>query len=117
MEGIPVSNPERIHARAVKPYLSDSPAQIPLPPGVSSVEEAHFAVRAGAIGLVSGIPSGQGVIHDDLIVDIAASTPPATGVEGETGGVCSVTAKSTLFSFATFLTRKPIQKRAALGLP
>jgi len=45
---------------------------------ISSVEEARLAVRHGAdaLGLVSQMPSGPGVIDDDLIRDIAAQVPP-----------------------------------------
>jgi phosphoribosylanthranilate isomerase len=45
---------------------------------ISSLEEASLAVNAGAaaLGLVGHMPSGPGVISDDLIKKIAASTPP-----------------------------------------
>lgn len=45
---------------------------------ISSVAEAHTAVRFGAdaIGLVSHMPSGPGVIPDDLIAAIARVVPP-----------------------------------------
>jgi phosphoribosylanthranilate isomerase len=45
---------------------------------VSSVEEASLAVRYGAsaLGLVSEMPSGPGVIADNLIREIAATVPP-----------------------------------------
>ncbi|NQV81324.1 MAG: phosphoribosylanthranilate isomerase [Alphaproteobacteria bacterium] len=45
---------------------------------ISSVEEAVLAVRLGAdaIGLVSHMPSGPGVIDEHLIRDIAARVPP-----------------------------------------
>lgn len=45
---------------------------------ISSVEEAALAVRNGAsaLGLVSEMPSGPGVIPEDLIAEIAASVPP-----------------------------------------
>jgi len=45
---------------------------------ITSVEEAEVAIRYGAdaIGLVSEMPSGPGVIPDHLIEDIAARTPP-----------------------------------------
>ena len=48
---------------------------------ISSVAEAEAAVAAGAdaIGLVSAMPSGPGVIGEDLIVEIAAAAPPALG--------------------------------------
>lgn len=48
---------------------------------ISSVGEAQAAVAAGAdaIGLVSAMPSGPGVIADDLIAEIAAAAPPALG--------------------------------------
>ena len=48
---------------------------------ISSVGEARAAVSAGAdaIGLVSAMPSGPGVIEEDLIAEIAAAAPPAIG--------------------------------------
>jgi len=44
---------------------------------ISSVEEAKIAISAGAsaIGLVGHMPSGPGVISDELIAEIASSTP------------------------------------------
>lgn len=44
---------------------------------IGSVEEAHMAVEAGAsaIGLVSHMPSGPGVIDEGLIEEIAAAAP------------------------------------------
>lgn len=48
---------------------------------ISSVAEAEAAVAAGAdaIGLVSAMPSGPGVIAEALIAEIAAAAPPALG--------------------------------------
>ena len=48
---------------------------------ISSVAEAEAAVAAGAdaIGLVSAMPSGPGVIGENLIAEIAAVAPPALG--------------------------------------
>ena len=45
---------------------------------ISSTEEARAAVRRGAsaLGLVSAMPSGPGVISDDLISEIAPVVPP-----------------------------------------
>ena len=45
---------------------------------IASVEEAWTAIRAGAsaLGLVSAMPSGPGVIGDELIAEIAARVPP-----------------------------------------
>lgn len=45
---------------------------------ISSVAEAELAVRYGAsaLGLVSAMPSGPGVIEEDLIAEIAARVPP-----------------------------------------
>ena len=45
---------------------------------ISSVEEAQTAIRLGAfaIGLVSEMPSGPGVISEELIAEIAKSVPP-----------------------------------------
>jgi phosphoribosylanthranilate isomerase len=46
---------------------------------ISSRDEAALAVRYGAhaLGLVSEMPSGPGVISESLIAEIAASVPPA----------------------------------------
>lgn len=48
---------------------------------ISSVAEAQAAIAAGAdaIGLVSAMPSGPGVIEEGLIAEIAAAAPPALG--------------------------------------
>jgi len=45
---------------------------------IGSVEEAGLAIRYGAaaVGLVSAMPSGPGVIAEDLIAEIAATIPP-----------------------------------------
>src|SRR4051812_6987673 len=45
---------------------------------ISSVDEAWLAIDAGAsaLGLVSAMPSGPGVIADALIAEIAAHVPP-----------------------------------------
>jgi phosphoribosylanthranilate isomerase len=45
---------------------------------ISSVAEAHDAIASGAsaIGLVSHMPSGPGVVDDALIAEIVASVPP-----------------------------------------
>lgn len=45
---------------------------------ISSVEEARLAVAAGAsaVGLVGRMPSGPGVIGDELIRTIARTVPP-----------------------------------------
>lgn len=45
---------------------------------ISSPEEARLAINAGAsaLGLVAEMPSGPGVIEDDLIAEIAARIPP-----------------------------------------
>lgn len=45
---------------------------------ISSIEEAELAIRYGAsaLGLVSAMPSGPGVIDEDLITEIAAKVPP-----------------------------------------
>lgn len=46
---------------------------------IASSEEAEMAIRYGAsaLGLVSAMPSGPGVIAEDLIAQIAARLPPA----------------------------------------
>jgi phosphoribosylanthranilate isomerase len=48
---------------------------------IASIEEAAMAVEAGAsaLGLVSRMPSGPGVIRDELIAEIAATVPPLIG--------------------------------------
>jgi phosphoribosylanthranilate isomerase len=45
---------------------------------ISSVEEARLAINHGAsaLGLVSKMPSGPGVIEETLITEIAESVPP-----------------------------------------
>ena len=45
---------------------------------IASVEEAMLAIRQGAsaLGLVSEMPSGPGVIDDNLIAEIAVNVPP-----------------------------------------
>jgi phosphoribosylanthranilate isomerase len=45
---------------------------------IASVEEARAAVECGAaaVGLVSEMPSGPGVIAEELIAEIAARVPP-----------------------------------------
>lgn len=45
---------------------------------ISSPEEAALAIAAGAsaLGLVSAMPSGPGVIGEDMIAEIAAVVPP-----------------------------------------
>ena len=47
---------------------------------IASVGEAHLAVAAGAsaIGLVSAMPSGPGVIDEATIARIAAAVAPPT---------------------------------------
>lgn len=48
---------------------------------MGSVAEAWLAIANGAsaVGLVSEMPSGPGVISEDLIAEIAAELPPAVG--------------------------------------
>ncbi|MBL8524970.1 MAG: phosphoribosylanthranilate isomerase [Betaproteobacteria bacterium] len=48
---------------------------------ISSIEEAALAVSCGAsaLGLVSAMPSGPGVIEEDRIAEIIRSVPPAIG--------------------------------------
>ena len=45
---------------------------------ISSVEEAMLAIKYGAsaLGLVSEMPSGPGVIDDNIIAEIASKIPP-----------------------------------------
>jgi phosphoribosylanthranilate isomerase len=47
---------------------------------IGSLEEARLAIKYGAsaVGLVSEMPSGPGVIPEELIAEIAASVPPPT---------------------------------------
>lgn len=44
---------------------------------ISSIQEAQMAIKAGAsaLGLVGFMPSGPGIISDELIAEIAAFTP------------------------------------------
>lgn len=46
---------------------------------ISSIQEARLAIRYGAsaLGLVSAMPSGPGIITEDEIARIAATIPPA----------------------------------------
>ncbi|GHO92734.1 N-(5'-phosphoribosyl)anthranilate isomerase [Reticulibacter mediterranei] len=46
---------------------------------ISSVQEAHLAIRYGAsaLGLVSAMPSGPGIITEEEIARIAETIPPA----------------------------------------
>jgi phosphoribosylanthranilate isomerase len=48
---------------------------------IASIAEARLAVDAGAsaLGLVSHMPSGPGVISNELIAEIATNVPPAIG--------------------------------------
>ena len=48
---------------------------------IASVEEAWMAIEHGAsaVGLVSEMPSGPGVISEELIKEIAANIPPSVG--------------------------------------
>jgi phosphoribosylanthranilate isomerase len=48
---------------------------------IGSVAEAALAIECGAsaLGLVSNMPSGPGVISDDQIAEIAATVPPSVG--------------------------------------
>jgi|ERR1700691_5960161 len=48
---------------------------------IGSAEESALAIACGAsaLGLVSHMPSGPGVIDDERIAEIAASIPPAIG--------------------------------------
>lgn len=45
---------------------------------ISSIEEAEMAIRYGAtaIGLVGPMPSGPGILDNDLIAEITKSAPP-----------------------------------------
>src|SRR5579871_5441779 len=46
---------------------------------IQSVEEAQLAIQCGAdaLGLVSAMPSGPGVIPEEHIAEIAAAVPPS----------------------------------------
>ena len=48
---------------------------------IGSVDEAALAIECGAsaLGLVSSMPSGPGVISDECIAEIAATVPPGIG--------------------------------------
>ncbi len=47
--------------------------------GISSVEEANLAIQYGAsaLGLVSEMPSGTGLLSEGLIAQVASMVPPA----------------------------------------
>ncbi len=48
---------------------------------ISSIEEAQMAIRLGAsaVGLVSEMPSGPGIITEEKITKIAKTIPPSVG--------------------------------------
>jgi phosphoribosylanthranilate isomerase len=48
---------------------------------IGSIEEAALAIECGAsaLGLVSEMPSGPGIISDERIAEIAATVPPSVG--------------------------------------
>lgn len=48
---------------------------------ISSIEEARLAIREGAsaLGFVSEMPSGPGVIGEDAIGEITSTVPPSIG--------------------------------------
>jgi phosphoribosylanthranilate isomerase len=48
---------------------------------IATVDEAALAIESGAsaLGLVSHMPSGPGVISDEQIAEIAATVPPSIG--------------------------------------
>jgi phosphoribosylanthranilate isomerase len=67
----------------VKPFFDDLEMERARSPRIkvcciSSPDEAWTAIRAGAsaLGLVSAMPSGPGVIGDERIAEIAARVPP-----------------------------------------
>ena len=49
---------------------------------ISSLEESHLAISYGAdaLGLVSQMPSGPGIIDEDLIKSIARVAPPPSAL-------------------------------------
>lgn len=65
-------------------YIGPERTPYPVPPPkikiccISSIAEAAMAIEAGAsaLGLVGRMPSGPGVIADELIRDIASAVPP-----------------------------------------
>ena len=67
---------------------------------ISSVSEARLAIKYGAsaLGLVSEMPSGPGVIGEDAIAEIAASVPPPVST-------FLLTSKSTVEDVASQLAR------------
>jgi len=63
---------------------------------IGSIEEAKTAISYGAsaIGLVARMPSGQGVITDELICEIAKTVPPPVATflltcETSSGGIAN----------------------------
>ena len=77
----PKANPWQLKTPAGTPgHTSDRRQPLVKICCIASVEEARLAIGLGAraLGLVSHIPSGPGVIPEARIAEIAASVPPPT---------------------------------------
>ena len=91
---------------------------------ISSLEEARLAIRFGAdaLGLVGQMPSGPGVVSDDVAAEIAGSTPPPVATfmltsESTVGGIIAHQQRvgaNTIQLVDTMPTGTYAQLRAAL---
>ena len=79
---------------------------------ISSVDEARLAVRYGAsaVGLVSQMPSGPGVISNELIAEIVATVPPPVATflltslsDAESIAQQHITCKSSVIQLVDFV--------------
>ena len=71
----------RLYTKSEKPLMTATRTPRVKICCIGSVDEAALAVECGAsaLGLVSSMPSGPGVISDERIAEIAATVPPAIG--------------------------------------
>src|ERR1700737_4759598 len=74
------ANP-RLYGKLEKPSMKASRTPRVKICCIGGVDEAALAIECGAsaLGLVSSMPSGPGVISDERIAEIAATVPPAIG--------------------------------------
>jgi phosphoribosylanthranilate isomerase len=71
----------RLYEKPEKPFMKATRTPRVKICCIGSVDEAALAIDCGAsaLGLVSNMPSGPGVISDERIAEIAATVPPAIG--------------------------------------
>ncbi|MEE9162121.1 MAG: phosphoribosylanthranilate isomerase [Candidatus Neomarinimicrobiota bacterium] len=87
---------------------------------IGSADEARLAVEYGAsaLGLVSEMPSGPGVIPEDLITEIAAGIPPAVAsfllTSRQAAGAIIAQQRRCGTSTIQLCDRLPVQDYAAL---